>query len=132
MTTLQPLTGKTASRLSWWWRGLAWLCSLLTLVCSGPFTHFQPTVPCHTAGVDPLESEERAPVEEEDESKDQTEKSKEATRDPGDRKGSRRSPDRGLTVAWRAHLSGLRVITAGHVIPLSTPFERGARLPLRC
>lgn len=118
--------------LPWWWRTLGWGCCVLALLFSGPSTVVLPFLQGQVLLGSTNQGGERSPLEEDD--KDLDEVGKEAARSWSDRsehgRGRRRHQNRSR--AWRAHLPHAHTFTSGYHLPLATPFERGATLPLRC
>jgi hypothetical protein len=109
------------------------LCCLLALLTSGsPGILLAPTQ-AQTFTVDPIESEERTPIEEDDDGKDVRETAGES-RGLIERRARRiRASTMAVRAAWVTHLPHHHSVTAGFALLICTPFAVGAScLPLRC
>lgn len=130
--TRQPITG-LESRQPLWRTGLAVLCCFLAFLTSGsPALLFQ-TLPAQAILANLGETEERAPVEEEEDGKSLDEENREAARAQHERSGRRHARQCSRTDAWLAHLPHHHAGNPGYSLPACTPFANGSACPqLRC
>jgi hypothetical protein len=128
MAAMTPGAARRGSWLTRARRGLALLCCLLTLTLGlpeaapGAWAAFGP-LPAETG-----EGEERAPNDENDEGKD-NEQGQRGEEGHGRARRPQRGGPSGAPLAHRPHDHDA---PSGHCLPVCSPFERGALLPLRC